>query len=407
MVHRRRRPESVLRCKAAALLKKKEEDGSIFDQDIEDGVPKFDPKEIREGIFLGSGGFCTVTEVSKVTILDEQSDCDGSSQGYGDRPVRGISRLNSSMLVQNRDFISTNFLRNGQARYAIKKLTSGLYKQSEDHFMAGVLDLAMEVKFLAVLQHPHIIKMRAVSSTHPCSVDFFLVLDRLYETLTDRLASWKKQARKLSGLGSMRDVLGRKKDEEFAKRLMVAYDICSALHFLHANKVIYRDLKPDNIGFDIRDDVKIFDFGLAKELSEKLRYRNSDTYKLTAETGSPRYMAPEIAIRRPYNQKADVYSFALLFWQICELKVPYDDYDMHLLTCNVFHGSKRPPINPRRPEGLQNMLKNAWHTKLERRPECEEILRVISMNIKGFGGDDLELDYTNRSEKSAAAAGYK
>jgi len=311
------------------------------------------------------------------------------------------------MLVQNRDFISTNFLRNGQARYAIKKLTSGLYKQSEDHFMAGVLDLAMEVKFLAVLQHPHIIKMRAVSSTHPCSVDFFLVLDRLYETLTDRLASWKKQARKLSGLGSMRDVLGRKKDEEFAKRLMVAYDICSALHFLHANKVIYRDLKPDNIGFDIRDDVKIFDFGLAKELSEKLRYRNSDTYKLTAETGSPRYMAPEIAIRRPYNQKADVYSFALLFWQICELKVPYDDYDMHLLTCNVFHGSKRPPINPRRPEGLQNMLKNAWHTKLERRPECEEILRVISMNIKGFGGDDLELDYTNRSEKSAAAAGYK
>jgi len=236
MVHRRRRPESVLRCKAAALLKKKEEDGSIFDQDIEDGVPKFDPKEIREGIFLGSGGFCTVTEVSKVTILDEQSDCDGSSQGYGDRPVRGISRLNSSMLVQNRDFISTNFLRNGQARYAIKKLTSGLYKQSEDHFMAGVLDLAMEVKFLAVLQHPHIIKMRAVSSTHPCSVDFFLVLDRLYETLTDRLASWKKQARKLSGLGSMRDVLGRKKDEEFAKRLMVAYDICSALHFLHANK---------------------------------------------------------------------------------------------------------------------------------------------------------------------------
>ncbi len=99
-------------------------------------------------------------------------------------------------------------------------------------------------------------------------------------------------------------------------------------------RVIYRDLKPDNIGFDIRDDVKIFDFGLAKELNEKLRYRDSDTYKLTGETGSPRYMAPEIANRRPYNQKADVYSFALLFWQICELKVPYDDYDMHLLTCN-------------------------------------------------------------------------
>lgn len=48
-----------------------------------------------------------------------------------------------------------------------------------------------------------------------------------------------------------------------------------------------------NVGFDVRDDIKVFDFGLAKELREHLRCKdNSDLYNLTSDTGSPRYMAP-------------------------------------------------------------------------------------------------------------------
>jgi serine/threonine protein kinase len=56
--------------------------------------------------------------------------------------------------------------------------------------------------------------------------------------------------------------------------------------------IIYRDLKPDNIGFDVRGDVKIFDFGLAKEINPKKKL-DDGTYNLTADTGSLRYMAPE------------------------------------------------------------------------------------------------------------------
>jgi serine/threonine protein kinase len=56
--------------------------------------------------------------------------------------------------------------------------------------------------------------------------------------------------------------------------------------------VIYRDLKPDNIGFDVRGDVKIFDLGLAKEIDPKMKLADG-TYNLTADTGSLRYMAPE------------------------------------------------------------------------------------------------------------------
>jgi hypothetical protein len=49
--------------------------------------------------------------------------------------------------------------------------------------------------------------------------------------------------------------------------------------------------KPDNLGFDVRGDVKLFDFGLAKELDVKKKLEDG-TYHLTADTGSLRYMAP-------------------------------------------------------------------------------------------------------------------
>ena len=55
--------------------------------------------------------------------------------------------------------------------------------------------------------------------------------------------------------------------------------------------LIYRDLKPDNIGFDHEERVKLFDFGLAKELKPELKAK-SEGYLLTGNTGSRRYMAP-------------------------------------------------------------------------------------------------------------------
>lgn len=83
--------------------------------------------------------------------------------------------------------------------------------------------------------------MRAVSSSHPCSDSFFIVLDRLYETLTERLVAWKKSSKRLRGFGvAVRRLSGgspkNEKDNLFAERLLVAHDICSALAFLHANQ---------------------------------------------------------------------------------------------------------------------------------------------------------------------------
>jgi serine/threonine protein kinase len=65
-----------------------------------------------------------------------------------------------------------------------------------------------------------------------------------------------------------------------------------ALHSIHCNSIIYRDLKPNNVGFDVRGDIKIFDFGLAVEF-DPAKAKQNGKYRLTGDTGTIRYMAPE------------------------------------------------------------------------------------------------------------------
>ena len=89
--------------------------------------------------------------------------------------------------------------------------------------------------------------------------------------------------------------------------LFLAFQISAAISYLHSHNIIFRDLKPANVGFDVRGDVRIFDFGLARIMPA-----NGDPYTDTFDmsgAGSPRYMAPECLIGQPYNLKVDVYSF--------------------------------------------------------------------------------------------------
>ena len=110
--------------------------------------------------------------------------------------------------------------------------------------------------------------MRGYSQTERISAETFLLLDQLFGTLNEKIESWEKSVSVLRGLygattsccgssGSRTADVSTPVMELLQERLLVAYDLSSAIQYLHERRLVYRDIKPKNMGFDVRGDIKI------------------------------------------------------------------------------------------------------------------------------------------------------
>ncbi|CAB9498046.1 expressed unknown protein [Seminavis robusta] len=139
--------------------------------------PTFDASEVDTGEVLGIGGFGVVSEVSDIRVDRSQPQSDGESDsqdsqgskcaGIGHLPTVTIELHPEHHDHQDRHYevatakrqIASRVMRSGKARYAIKKLNPAL---SELDRTRGMIDMALEIKYLSVLWHPNIVKMRGV-----------------------------------------------------------------------------------------------------------------------------------------------------------------------------------------------------------------------------------------------------
>jgi len=399
--------EKALLKRAKDIVEEKSKASDIFDEEAEQSLPRFSKSELDLGRVLGRGGFCVVNEVRKFKLqsnspLEKKTTFDKSIIEEEEDEF-GELRYDGGVLLQDRTFMSRKCLRQGKhARYAIKTLSDECLNDPE-RFVGGVIDLSVESRFLSVIRHPNIIKMRGVSTGNRYDVGFFVVLDRLYDTLTHKIIKWKKEHGKSKGIGKLMDMKGKKKRKVWVDRLVVVYDLSTALEYLHSQKVMYRDLKPDNIGFDVRGDVKIFDFGLAREFpkSEVMTY---GTYQMSGKTGSLRYMAPEVALEKPYNETVDVYSLAILAWEIFEMNTPFRGYSVAMHNELVIGKGGRPKLNPKWGDRLCGWLTKAWSAKIPDRPDtktCKNLLRDEINSCQDDVEDFSQIDVSNRTANSA------
>ena len=247
----------------------------------------------------------------------------------------------------------------------------------------AVAEFETEASILSRVEHPNIIKFLG-SGHHPRR---FLILELLDGgTLSHSLG--------LRTLANNRIV---KKKFSYMETLLLAQSLASALDYLHNHwnehlHVIHRDLKPDNIGWSAEGTLKLFDFGLCACVRKQRDRR--EQYKLTGNTGTLRYMAPEVALGRQYNASVDTYSFAVIIWQVLRSRVPFREMGKKMYVQEVVLGGKRPPLDRRWPPGFTALLQRCWHDNKEMRPGFGEVLaelQVLLQEARGLGAASMRM----------------
>ena len=163
----------------------------------------------------------------------------------------------------------------------------------------------------------------------------------------------------------------REKDqliEEYIISLIIK-QIYEGIKEIHKNKLIHRDLTPDNIFIDENYRIKIGDFGISKIL-ETNKYAKSII-------GKYKYFAPEIEMGEKYNNKIDIYSFGCIIYELFTLNEYYIDKRIKEKDCKInveVYNSE-----------WQNLINSLLNKDYHKRPDIEQIYYFISsinINIK-------------------------
>jgi len=325
-------------------------------------------------------------EVVRTNIAQYQDNFITQNATVGTISTIGLATLNTiNAQYQDKPFITQHATTNkGDARFVIKIISPNIVENDCRKFLQAAMDMATETYFLSALNHPHILTMRGVGQGDMFSPSYFLVLDRLYDTLSDRIeGAWKTQ---LDHLENSILVWNRasKLRVLWEERMGVMKDLAGALSYLHEMKIIYRDIKPENVGFDRQGNVKLFDFGLAKEVHEEDKCANG-TYKLTPNTGSTRYMAPENGNKWPYNFSADSYSFGIMLWEITSLERPFSNYSPKEIRDMVMKWGERPKTKEDWSVRVVDLMKSAWDSNFRKRPTMKLIEETLKKEIEDSG----------------------
>jgi serine/threonine protein kinase len=179
-----------------------------------------------------------------------------------------------------------------------------------------------------------------------------------------------------------------------AETVEMALDVARGMAYLHGRKplpVIHRDLKPGNLMLTRAGRVKIGDFGLSKTMSvrHKMPQNLSENFSMTGETGSYRYMAPEVFRHEFYGTSVDVYAASMIYYQLFSFQQPFYGINPVDAAKLASMESLRPTMQKDlMPAPLARVVRAMWDADESKRPTFTQLIEILEPIASEYAAEE-------------------
>ncbi|KAL6041851.1 Pleckstrin y domain [Balamuthia mandrillaris] len=172
--------------------------------------------------------------------------------------------------------------------------------------------------------------------------------------------------------GDLWNFLRKNKKLGWLARIKIALDIAKGMRFLHSMSppVIHRDLKSANILMN-GTRAKVSDFGLSTVHALTIKSRDVD---------NPLWLAPEIIKGEEASEKADIYSFGILLWEIATHEQPFSEFSYDFISAledQIVEEGLRPTVPPNAPKEYAKLMRACWDADAKKRPSFFRIVKLL------------------------------
>lgn len=247
----------------------------------------------------------------------------------------------------------------------------------EDAELAAALEKQFnsEVTLLLRLSHPNIITFVAACKRPPV----FCIMTEYVEG------------------GSLRKYLNKQEPNSLPLGLVLklALDIAKGMNYLHSLGILHRDLKSENLLLGEGMCVKVADFGIS--------CLESQSGSPKGFTGTYRWMAPEMIKEKKHTRKVDVYSFAIVLWELLTALTPFHDMTPEQAAFAVAQKNARPPLPATCPAAFSYLINRCWSMDPEKRPHFYEIIAILESYSDSLEEDPGFFSHYRPPEQNALA----